>query len=168
MSTPYVGECRLVGFSFAPAGWSICNGSVIAISQYAPLFQLIGTTYGGDGQQNFALPNLQSRVPVHQGPGMVLGQVGGTESVTLSTQQMPTHNHPLLATTSPASKNQVSGNVVGVAQTQVYNAISPAPSSAMNPNAITQTGGSQPHDNRQPYLVLNWIIALFGVFPSQS
>ncbi len=168
MSQPYVGECRLVGFNFAPAGWSICNGQLIAISENPTLFQLIGTTYGGDGTSTFALPNLQSRVPVHQGSGVVVGLVGGQEAVTLTTQQIPSHNHPLLATKNPAGTGQVSGNVLGTAAAAAYNAITPAPSSAMNPNAVSQTGGSQPHDNLQPYLALNWIISLFGIFPSQS
>jgi microcystin-dependent protein len=171
MSQPYVGECRLVGFNFAPAGWSICNGQTLQISQFDALFNLIGTTYGGDGQTTFVLPNLQSRVPVHPGSGMAFSQVGGVETVTLSAQQIPAHNHPLMATNSPAATAQVQGSVLATAANSgspVYNAISPAPSAAMNPNAVTQTGGSQPHNNLQPYLALNWIISLFGIFPSRS
>jgi microcystin-dependent protein len=171
MGQPYVGECRLVGFSCAPVGWSICNGQTLPISQYETLFSLIGTTYGGNGQTNFQLPNLQSRVPVHQGGGMVIGQPGGQETVTLNVQQIPGHNHPLMATNSPATVAQVQGNIPATAANSgnpVYNAISPAPSAAMNSNAVTQTGGSQPHNNLQPYLALNWIISLFGIYPSKS
>jgi microcystin-dependent protein len=171
MSQPYIGECRLVGFNFAPVGWSLCNGQALAISQYDALFTLIGTTYGGNGQTNFQVPNLQSRVPVHQGGGMVIGQVGGVETVTLNVQQIPGHTHGLMATNASATSAQVQGNVPATAAgsgNPVYNAISPAPAAAMNPNAVTQTGGSQPHNNLQPYLALNWIIALFGIFPSQG
>jgi microcystin-dependent protein len=171
MAQPYVGECRLVGFSFAPVGWLSCNGQILPISDYSTLFNLIGTTYGGDGQSNFAAPNLQSRVPVHQGSGMVIGQLGGQETVTLSLQQIPAHNHPLLATNGAASSGQVQGAVLATAGNSgnpVFNAITPAPSAPMNPNAVSQTGGSQPHNNLQPYLGLNWIISLFGIYPSQS
>jgi microcystin-dependent protein len=171
MSQPFIGECRLVGFSFAPAGWSICNGQTLAISQYDALFNLIGTIYGGNGQTTFQLPNLQGRVPVHQGSGMAIGQIGGVETVTLTVQQIPAHRHPLMATNSPATSAQVQGNVpatAGSSGNAVYNAVSPAPGGAMNPNAVTQTGGSQPHNNLQPYLALNWIISLFGIYPSQG
>ena len=171
MSNPFVGECRLVGFNFAPVGWAICQGQLLPISENPTLFNLIGTTYGGNGQQNFALPNLMSRVPVHQGSGMVISQLGGQETVTLTSQQMPAHNHPLMATNSPATTGQVTGGVLATAGNSanpVYNAITPAPSAAMNANAVTQTGGSQAHNNLQPYLALNWIISLFGIYPSQS
>lgn len=171
MGQPYVGECRLVGFNFAPVNWSLCNGQLLPISEFNTLFNLIGTTYGGDGQSTFALPNLQSRVPVHQGSGMVFGQLGGQETVNLTVQQIPAHNHPLLATNGAATTGQLQGAVLATAANSgnsVYNAITPAPSAAMNAKALSQTGGSQPHNNLQPYLALNWIISFFGIYPSQS
>jgi microcystin-dependent protein len=170
MAQPYVGECRLVGFNFAPVDWVICQGQLLPISQFETLFNLIGTTYGGDGQQTFAVPNLQGRVPVHQGSGMSMGQPGGTETVALNTQQIPAHTHSLLATNSSGSSGLVQGAVVasGAAGNTIYNAITPAPSAPMSANALKAAGGSQPHNNLQPYLALNWIISLFGIYPSQS
>lgn len=169
MANPYVGECRLVGFNFAPVGWSICQGQLVSIQQNEVLFQLIGTTYGGDGISNFVLPNLQGRVPIHQASGYPVGLVGGQETVTITTQTMPQHTHALIATNSPATSGFVQGNVLGsgAVGSQVYNAITPAPSVAMNPTTLSSAGGSQPHDNLQPYLALNWIISMFGIFPSQ-
>jgi microcystin-dependent protein len=170
MSQPYVGEVRLVGFSFAPVGWSICNGSLVSISENPTLFQLIGTTYGGDGQNTYALPNLQGRIPLHQGSNgistYVPGQITGVESVTVTLNQYPTHTHALQASSNTAGSNIPTGNTVGKGLSAYT---TQAPNLAMNTAMVGFSGGgNQPHENRQPYLALNWIIALFGVFPSQS
>lgn len=167
MSQPYVGEIRMFGGNFAPAGWMLCQGQVVPIDQYATLYNLIGTTYGGDGQSTFALPNLQGRLPMHQGSGFVIGQSGGVEQVTLTTQQLPVHNHPMAASLDDAAGNTVTGNVVGsVGATQIYREVAAA--SPMANQACTFVGGNQPHDNMQPYLCVNFIISLFGVYPSQT
>ena len=166
MSGPFVGEIRMFAGNFAPAGWAFCNGALIPIDQNPTLFQLIGTTYGGDGQNNFALPNLQSRLPLHVGQGFALGQTGGAESVTLTTSQIPAHSHVPQGTTDPASQVSPAGGVWATPSSPLYNSSPPA--NSMNPAAIGVAGGSQPHDNMQPFLVVNFILSLFGVFPSQS
>ena len=170
MSGPFVGEIRMFAGNFAPAGWALCQGQLVPIDQNPTLFQLIGTTYGGDGQNTFALPNLQSRVPIHVGPGFVLGQAAGAEAVTLTVSQIPQHSHvPQASTTgdqpSPAGHvfATATGNVNGL---EVYT--TQAPATAFSPQAVGSAGGSQPHDNMIPFLVVNFIISLFGVFPSQS
>ena len=165
MASPYIGEIRMFGGNFAPNGWMLCQGQILPISENEALFNLIGTIYGGDGQSTFALPNLQSRIPVHQGAGYVLGQTGGAESVTLTTQQIPSHSH----TPQAQSGNGASapGNSVWAAAATQNIYTDAAPSIAMNPQAIGFTGGSQPHDNLMPYLAINFIISLFGIFPSQ-
>ena len=173
MSQPFVGECRLVGFNYAPEGWATCQGQLVPISDNDTLFNLIGTTYGGDGQQTFGLPDLQGRVPIHQGTGpggvnFVIGQKAGVETVTLNGQQMPIHTHPLMASGSNGNTNLLQGAVLAATQTQIYNAISPGPAAVMNSQSITPAGGSQAHDNLQPYLTMNWIISLFGIYPSQT
>jgi microcystin-dependent protein len=165
--TPYVGECRLVGFNFAPAGWMICQGQVIAIDQNTTLFQLIGTTYGGNGQTTFNLPDLQGRAPVHQTTGFVVGQVGGSEGVNLTTQQLPVHGHPLLGSSINGTSNNFANAVLAQCPTPVYVA-NHAPDKAMNGLSVSNTGGSQPHENRQPYLTMTWIISLYGVYPSPT
>lgn len=169
---PYVGEIRMFGGNFAPAGWMLCQGQTLPISENEVLFQLIGTTYGGDGQQTFNLPNLASRVPIHQGTSpqgtsFVLGQSGGTETVTLTTAQIPSHTHPMLGSTDPAGQQSPTSNVVAKS-TQVDLYINAQPQDAMNTQAISPVGGSQPHDNTQPFLCINFIISLFGIFPSQT
>lgn len=167
MAQPYVGEIRMFAGNFAPAGWMFCEGQLLPISEYETLFNLIGTTYGGDGQSTFALPDLRGRVPLHFGNGFTLAETGGAESVTLTTQQIPAHSHALLATTSFGSATTAGGNVL--AQTQaikLYN--SATPNAPMAPGTIGSTGGSQPHDNFQPYLCVDFIISLFGIFPSQT
>jgi len=168
MSSPFIGEIRMFAGNFAPVGWAFCNGALIPISENDALFNLIGTTYGGDGQTTFALPNLQSRVPVHVGPGFALGQSGGAESVTLTTSQIPAHSHVPQAFNA-TTNNQPSplGNV-WAADTALSPYSSSAPSVGMNPAACGLTGGSQPHDNMVPFLVINFILSLFGVFPSQT
>jgi microcystin-dependent protein len=154
--------------SFAPQGWAFCDGQLLAISENDVLFNLIGTTYGGDGQQTFALPDLRGRLPVHFGNGFTQAQSGGTESVTVTTAQTPSHSHPMQATNNNASATSAGGNVL--AQTPTYSPYLSgfAPDSAMSPASIGAAGGSQPHENRQPFLCVNFIISLFGIYPTQS
>jgi microcystin-dependent protein len=171
MGQPYVGEIRLAGFNFAPQGWAFCNGQSMPISEYEVLFTLIGTTYGGDGQTTFNLPNLQSRIPFHMGinsmgDNLVIGGIAGSESVLLITPQMPSHSHVLAANTGNGGQpSPASGVWAGSTLDQYSNASAP---NAMSPNEITNSGGSQPHNNIPPILVVNFIISLFGIFPSQS
>ena len=170
MPEPFIGEIRMFGGSFAPAGWAFCNGQLIPISENDPLFQLIGTTYGGDGQETFALPNLQSRAPMHQGSNagqtFTLGEAAGVESVTLTIQQIPVHTHALLGSGAGATAQTPGGNVAAVAAAQVYSSASSP--TQMSAQSISPVGGSQPHENIQPYLCISFIISLFGVFPSQT
>ena len=171
MSQPFVGEIRMFGGSFAPAGWAMCDGQLIPISENDALFTLIGTTYGGDGQETFALPNLQSRVPIHAGtgPGLqnyILGETGGVEQVTLTTQQLPVHTHPMLGSTNTSTSPVPTGNVIGKS-TQVDLFVNALPSDPLSNQAVAIVGGSQPHENVQPYLVVTYIISLFGEFPFQ-
>ena len=169
MSQPYIGQLVIVGFTFPPVSWATCNGALQSISENSTLFNLIGTTYGGDGVQTFALPNLQSRIPIHQGNNgvstYVIGQQGGVETVTININQFPAHTHPLQGSSTAASSNIPTGNTVGGVSAYTNT----APTIALNNATIGSSGGgSQPHSNLQPYLVLNWIIALFGVYPSQN
>lgn len=172
MGQPFVGEIRMFGGSFAPAGWAMANGAPMAISQNETLFNLIGTTYGGDGQSTFDLPNLCGRVPVHQGTNagvtFTIGEAAGVEQVTLTTQQIPQHNHAFIAsganaTDAAAGPNVLPGNSL---QVKIYS-ISPT-TAQMNANSLQPVGGSQPHENMQPFLVITYIIALFGIFPSPN
>jgi len=165
MSSPYIGEIRMFGGNFAPAGWAFCDGSVLAISDYTALFQLIGTTYGGDGQSTFALPNLQSRVPVHVGPGFALAQTGGAETVALTPSQIPNHSHVPLAYASNGSQASPAGSVWAQSPLDQFSNV--APNLDMAAAAIGSAGGSQPHDNMIPFLAVSFILSLFGVFPSQ-
>ena len=167
MSQPYVGEIRMVGFNFAPNGWALCDGAVLPISQNPTLFQLIGTTYGGDGQQTFALPNLQGRLPFHVGPGFALGQAGGEEGVTLTSTTIPGHTHTPAGVSSKGSQPSPSGAVFAGASggTNPYSTSTGA--ATLNAGAVANAGGGQPHDNMHPFLVVNFIISLFGIFPSQ-
>jgi microcystin-dependent protein len=169
---PYVGEIRMFAGNFAPNGWMFCEGQTIAISENDILFTLIGTTYGGDGQETFNLPNLASRVPVHQGTGKdsstyQLGQSAGTESVTLTTQQIPAHSHNLTASGDTGNALTPAGNCLSNSNgaTPYIEDVAGAP---MNSQAITPQGGSQPHENCQPFLCINFIISMFGVFPTQT
>jgi len=170
MSDPYIGEIRMVGFNYAPQGWAFCNGQTLAISQYDALFNLIGTTYGGDGQTTFNLPNLQGRIPFHQGSSaqgtMVLGQQSGSETVTLTTGQIPAHSH-LLNANSNAGTQATPANGFW-AQSSLEEFSTEALSHNMDPSTIAPTGGSQPHDNMPPFLAISFIIALYGIYPSQS
>ncbi len=167
MSQPYVGEIRMFGGNFAPAGWMFCEGQLLAIAENETLFQLIGTSYGGDGQTSFALPDLRGRIPLHQGNSFALAQSGGVEQVTLNVNQTPGHSHALLGTTNVATSTSPGGNVS--AQTGTFDKYQTTPgSSAMAVQSITATGGSQPHNNIQPYLCVNFIISMFGIFPTQA
>lgn len=166
MSDPYIGEIRMVGFNFAPVGWALCNGQILPISQNDALFSLIGTTYGGDGVNTFALPDLQCRIPFHQGDGLVLGQPSGTEVVTLTTNQIPAHTHSLNASSQAGTQPSPAGGFW--AQSTLGQFSSEAPLHTMDPSTIAPAGGSQPHDNVPPFLVINFIISLFGIFPSQN
>ncbi len=167
MSQPYVGEIRMFAGNFQPAGWMFCDGSILPISEYETLFNLIGTTYGGDGQSTFALPDLRGRIPLHQGAGFTLAQTGGAEQVTLTTQQIPNHSHAFLASGNDATTTNAKNNVV--ATTPDYTPFIAAPAAQpFNLQAIAPTGGSQPHNNFQPYLCVSFIISLFGVFPSPT
>ncbi len=175
MAQPYVGEIRLFGGNFAPAGWAFCDGRLLPISENETIFQLIGTTYGGDGQSTFALPDLRGRVPVHQGtaPGLgtiVIGQTGGTETVTLTVQQIPVHNHAMLATGTGQTTSPQNAFFATMVSTQAgANAYGAAPvTTPLVATSIGATGGNQPHENMQPTLFVNYIISLFGIFPSQN
>jgi microcystin-dependent protein len=167
MSSPFIGEIRMFAGNFAPAGWAFCNGAIMPIDQNTALFQLIGTTYGGDGQTTFALPDLQSRVPVHVGPGFALGQTGGVESVTLTTSQIPSHAHVPQGSATAGTQAGPGGGVWATPSSGTMYS-STGPSLGLPANAIGLTGGSQPHDNMIPFLVVNFILALFGLFPSQT
>jgi microcystin-dependent protein len=169
MAQPYVGEIRMFAGNFPPVGWMFCDGTPLPISENETLFQLIGTTYGGDGQSTFDLPNLQSRIPIHIGNNHILAETGGVEEVTLTIQQIPAHTHPLVASNDSGSQS-IAGNQVLAAQSPVsiYRPNAIAPNAAMNASAVTPTGGSQPHDNMQPFICINFIISLFGIFPSQT
>jgi microcystin-dependent protein len=169
MSQPYIGEIRLVGFNFAPNGWAFCNGQLLTITDNAALFALIGTTYGGDGQNTFALPNLQSRVIIHQqGNNYVIGGNAGVELVTLTTSQLPIHNHAAECSSSAGSQSSPVGHLWAADAAGLTAEYSNSQNGQMNPGAIGQSGGSQPHENRMPFLAMNYIIALFGIFPSQN
>jgi microcystin-dependent protein len=168
MAQPYVGEIRMFAGNFAPAGWMFCEGQVMAISENETLFNLIGTTYGGDGQETFALPDLRGRVPVHQGNGFTLAETGGVEEVTLTVTQIPAHSHPLVAVGGAAGTfTSPAGNLLAQSL-NVTPYINDAPTASLNAGAITGIGGSQPHTNFQPYLCVDFIISLFGIFPSQT
>jgi len=169
MAQPYVGEIRMFAGNFAPAGWMFCEGQLLPISEYETLFNLIGTTYGGDGQSTFALPDMRGRLPLHFGSGFTLAETGGVETITLTVAQIPAHSHPLLATANTASTTSPTGalgavnNVFGV-----FPYGTDAPRLNLSPSSISSVGGSQPHDNFQPYLCIDFIISLFGIFPSQT
>jgi microcystin-dependent protein len=175
MSNPYVGEIRIFAGNFAPAGWAFCDGSLLPISENETLFQLIGTTYGGDGQSTFALPDMQARLPVHQGVSSegnqyVMGEAAGVMEVTLTAAQVPSHTHPLLAATgvaNPASA-PVPGGAAIMGQTAGANiyALGGGAAGQMRPNVLAYAGSSQPHANMMPYLGVHYIISLFGYFPS--
>ena len=172
MAQPYVGEIRMFAGNFPPVGWMFCDGQQMPISENETLFQLIGTTYGGDGESTFALPNLQSRIPMHFGTGpdgvtYQLAEAAGVESVTLTIQQIPAHTHAMTGSTDTATASVATNSVIGKS-TAVDAFINAQPTSNLSPQAVQPQGGSQPHDNMQPFLCINYIISLFGLFPSQT
>lgn len=172
MGQPYVGEIRLFAGNFAPAGWAFCDGSIVPISEFETLFNLIGNIYGGDGQNTFALPDLRGRVPVHQGTGpgrptVIIGQAMGTEVVTLSTAQIPAHRHAVVATSAAANPAAGPGGLLANASAAMYST-GAVPATPMASGAIANSGGNQPHPNMAPSLGLNFIISFFGIFPSPS
>jgi microcystin-dependent protein len=176
MAQPYIGEIRMFAGTYAPSGWAYCNGQQLPISENEALYQLIGTTYGGDGESTFNLPNLQSRVPIHKGNGpdgnpYPLAQMAGTETVTLTVQQIPSHNHVLIATDAAGTLTPGNATLAKAASSQqgvkVYNN-APAAFVQLRPETVGASGGSQPHENCQPFLCVNFIISLFGIFPTQT
>jgi microcystin-dependent protein len=169
MAEPFLSEIRIMSFGFPPKGWATCDGQLLPINQNQALFSLLGTTYGGDGRVNFGLPNLQGNVPIHMGGGHTLGERGGEQGHTLSISEIPTHVHSLQATSATATANTSPGPTVMLAQASgdnIYNSFANAV--AMDPRAATNVGGSQAHLNMQPFLTLNFSIALQGIFPSQT
>lgn len=175
MAQPYVGEIRMFAGNFNPVAWEFCDGQSLPISENETLFQLIGTTYGGDGESTFNLPNFQSRFPVHMGTSTAsgttyqIGEMGGVESVTLTVQQIPSHTHPLVASKDAGSQSNA-GNAVLAAQSPVsiYRPNAFAPNIPMHASSVAPVGGSQPHTNLHPFLAINYIISLFGIYPSQT
>jgi microcystin-dependent protein len=167
MAQPYVGEIRMFAGNFAPAGWMFCEGQKLPISENETLFQLIGTTYGGDGQETFDLPDLRGRIPIHQGNGFILAETGGVEEVTLTVQQIPVHNHAFLGAATGGNEINAGNNLMANSPI-IKPFVNLPPDGNMNPNAITPAGGSQPHTNFQPYLCIDFIISLFGIFPSPT
>lgn len=167
MAQPYVGEIRMFAGNFAPAGWMFCEGQLLPISENETLFNLIGTTYGGDGQSTFALPDLRGRVPMHQGNGFIMAETGGAETITLTISQIPAHSHAFVGTTNNAAQAQPDNNIMG-SNTVMKPFANETPNKNMAATSITPVGGSQPHENMQPYLGMNFIISLFGIFPSQT
>jgi len=171
MAQPYVGEIRMFAGNFAPDGWMFCSGQVLPIADYEVLFQLIGTTYGGDGQNTFALPDLRGRLPLHQGSNggvtYTLGENGGAEAVTLTSQQMPSHTHGFVGSTAAGTSNNPAGNIMA-SSPSVDMFVGITPDVTLNPAAVQMVGGSQPHNNFQPYLCVDFIISLFGIFPSPN
>jgi len=169
MAQPYVGDIRMFAGNFAPAGWMFCEGQLLPISENETLFQLIGTTYGGDGQSTFALPDLRGRLPIHQGNGFVLAETSGAEEITLTVGQIPAHSHPFLATSSLGHLAEPGGSVTAQSRTASVDLyLEDTPAVNMAPTAIGSVGGSQPHTNFQPYLCVDFIISLFGIFPSPT
>ena len=164
MGTPYLGEIKIVSFNFAPRGWATCSGQLLAINQNQALFSILGTTYGGDGRTNFALPDFRGRVPIYSGQGIVLGQKGGEESHTVQISEMPAHSHVVTGANTGVNAGSPLGNNFGA----LPGAYATSTTGSMAPNAIANAGGSQPHENRPPYLVLTVIIALQGIFPSRN
>ena len=169
MAQPYVGEIRMFAGNFPPVGWMFCEGQLLPISENETLFQLIGTTYGGDGESTFALPDLRGRIPIHQGNGFILAETGGAEEITLTILQIPAHTHAALCSINTATGTSPNGTVLAAppdVNTLPFG--TDAPVGPLNPVSVGLVGGSQPHTNFQPYLCVDFIISLFGIFPSPS
>jgi microcystin-dependent protein len=164
MSEPFLGEIKIISWNFPPKGWAFCNGTLLPINQNQALFSILGTTYGGDGMRTFGLPNLQGRCPMHVGNGIVLGEMGGETAHTLNISELPAHTHVPVGSSAAPTVPGAGGSLWSQIQTY-YNS---TPNTAMNPACITAVGGNQPHENMSPYLVLNFVIALQGIFPSQN
>lgn len=167
MAQPYVGEIRMFAGNFAPAGWMFCEGQLLPISENETLFNLIGTTYGGDGQSTFALPDLRGRLPMHMGNGFILAETGGAEEITLTVNQIPAHSHPVLCSSGAGSAQDPNNAVPALSTAQAYFNTFANPTN-LSAQAVTPVGGSQPHTNFQPYLCVDFIISLFGLFPPPS
>lgn len=167
MAQPYVGEIRIFAGNFAPAGWMFCEGQLLPISENEILFNLIGTTYGGNGQSTFGLPDLRGRLPIHQGGGFVMAETGGAEEITLTQNQIPSHAHPLLGSTGNGAQANPEGAVIATS-TILTPYASETPLASMAATSISPVGGNQPHTNFQPYLCVSFIISLFGIFPSPT
>jgi microcystin-dependent protein len=166
MAQPYVGEIRMFAGNFAPAGWMFCEGQILPISEYETLSSLIGTTYGGDGQETFALPDLRGKIPIHQGNGFTLAETGGVEEVALTVNQIPAHGHQFIASTSPGSSTLPTGGYLAANLSGDFYTIDTSTGLVqMASNTVSAVGGSQPHTNFQPYLCVNFIISMFGIFP---
>jgi microcystin-dependent protein len=168
MAQPYVGEIRMFAGNFAPAGWMFCEGQTLPISEYETLFQLIGTSYGGDGESTFQLPDLRGRVPIHQGDGYLLAETGGVEEVTLTVNQIAAHTHPMQASVNPGLSPNAAGNALSSSPSILLYIEGQAPDSNMASAVVGSVGGGQPHTNFQPYLCVDFIISLFGLFPQQT
>lgn len=166
MGTPFLAEIRIMSFNFAPQGWAQCNGQTLPINQNQALFSLLGTTYGGNGQTTFQLPNLRGRIPIHMGSGHTQGEAAGSSAVTVNIQQLPQHQHPMQATNAGATLAAASGNLLASVSSNAY--ITPTNLTTLQPTSVSNVGGSQPHENRQPFSVLNLCIALVGIFPSRN
>ncbi len=169
MTEAYIGEIRMFAGNFAPAGWMFCEGQLLPISENDTLFNLIGTTYGGDGQSTFALPDLRGRIPVHQGSGLTLAATGGAETISLTTNELPSHSHSFLASNDPGNTTAPQNAIPAASNTATTLPYGTAePLMTLDPAAVSSVGGSQPHSNLQPYLCINFIISLFGIYPSPS
>jgi microcystin-dependent protein len=165
VSEPFLSEIKIVTWNFPPRGWAFCNGQLLPINQNQALFSVLGTTYGGDGRQTFALPNLQGRTAIHNGQGFTLGQLGGEQTHTLTVGEMPAHTHAAHATSSASNSFEPTNNYLGAAKDMYGPAVH---LTAIGPSTVSTIGGGQAHNNMQPYLVLNFVIALQGIFPSQN
>lgn len=165
MSEPFLGEVKIVSFNFAPKGWASCNGQLLPINQNQALFSILGTLYGGDGRVNFALPNLQGKIPIHAGPNFVQGQFGGESDHILFSLELPPHTHAPTGSSAPPSAGSPAGNLWATASSNPFDS---SANTSMNPAAVLPVGGNQPHENMPPYLVLNFVIALQGIFPSRT
>lgn len=168
MAQPYVGEIRMFAGNFAPAGWMFCEGQLLPISENETLFNLIGTTYGGDGQSTFALPDMRGRIPIHQGNGFILAETGGAEEITLTVNQIPSHSHPMLPSQNPGISSNAQSNTLSSSPSIMLYLEGQSPDQSMAAGAVSPVGGSQPHTNFQPYLCVDFIISLFGIFPSPT